>query len=640
MQGTSSGTYRFGPFTVETAAYRLLKGDAVVPVSPKVIDLLLYLVARPSVLVSKEELFKALWPDVAVTDNALTQAVSELRQSLGDDPSNPTYVQTVARRGYRFIAPVQFERPRDVLPGEAAGRHSVLPSVGVLDFTNVSGDASLDWLSSGIAETVTNDLRAALQARTLDRTRIIEATARVGTSLAALHRELRLELAVVGSFQRAGDRLRITARVVDAATGEAVADSKADGRLEDVFDLQDRVVTQLSGAIGSRTGLASRRAARATSSLEAYRAFTEGRVKLETLDAALVPSAIEDFERAIALDPRYAAAHVGLANAHFFQYEMSRARNHPEASLLARAVDHVRRAIELDRDLAEAHATLAFLLVSAGRPAEALVSARRAVTLEPGYWGHYFRLAHAAWGDERLHALSRVMELYPDFPFAHFEAAMVFIARGALDRAESLLREGAIVQDRQAHQKQRFPARGLHWLLGLVRLAHGDVAEANAEFTREIAGGTGQLYGAEFVMNAHDGAGFARLRAGDARGAIAHFEEALALFPDHARSLVGLGAALAMAGRTSESAAAFSRAQAAVDALRQGGRAAEAGMAEALLYATARRADESVQCLAALLDRSEMPFTGWTIPIEPLLEPLRGTPAFQAVSATLASRAR
>ena len=78
----------------------------LVPLSPKIIDLLLYLVARPSVLVSKEELFKALWPDVAVTDNALTQAVSELRQALGDDASSPAYVQTVARRGYRFIAAV------------------------------------------------------------------------------------------------------------------------------------------------------------------------------------------------------------------------------------------------------------------------------------------------------------------------------------------------------------------------------------------------------------------------------------------------------------------------------------------------------------------------------------------------------
>ena len=95
-------------------------------------------------------------------------------------------------------------------------------------------------------------------------------------------------------------------------------------------------------------------------------------MKLETLDAKKIAAAVEGFERAIQLDPHYAAAHVGLANARFWQYEMSRARNQTDAALLARSIDHVRRAIELERDLAEAHATLAFLLVSAGRATEAL----------------------------------------------------------------------------------------------------------------------------------------------------------------------------------------------------------------------------------------------------------------------------
>src|SRR5215216_1985370 len=104
-------SYRFGPFTVDAGTYRLTRDGQVIPLSPKIIDLLLYLAARQSALVPKDELFSALWPDVAVTDNALTQAVSELRQALGDDPSKPTYIQTVARRGYRFIAPVSTAAP-------------------------------------------------------------------------------------------------------------------------------------------------------------------------------------------------------------------------------------------------------------------------------------------------------------------------------------------------------------------------------------------------------------------------------------------------------------------------------------------------------------------------------------------------
>ncbi len=295
-------SYRFGPFTVDAGSYRLLRGSDIVPLSPKIIDLLLYLAARQSTLVSKDELFAALWPDVAVTDNALTQAVSELRQALGDDPGKPTYIQTVARRGYRFIAQVESAS----IQAEAAAAFAVhvvsdsqAPAIAVLDFANVSTDREFAWLSSGIAETVSNDLRAAGALRVIDRVRVVEAVRRIGADLPGLRKELHLDRAVVGSFQRAGDRLRITARVVDAGTGEALAEAKADGALEHVFELQDRIVAQCSETLGTsraRSGGGLRHPHHETSSLEAYKAFTEGRVRLESLDASLVPAAIADFE--------------------------------------------------------------------------------------------------------------------------------------------------------------------------------------------------------------------------------------------------------------------------------------------------------------------------------------------------------
>jgi DNA-binding winged helix-turn-helix (wHTH) protein/tetratricopeptide (TPR) repeat protein len=637
--------YRFGPYTLDPAAYRLLRESEVVQLSPKIIDLLLYLVARQPALVSKDDLFKALWPDVAVTDNALTQAVSELRQALGDDSSKPAYIQTVARRGYRFIAQVSTAAPsadeasHAVAQGVAPYEHAPAQlSIAVMDFANVSGDRELAWLASGIAETVTNDLRATSPMRVVDRVRVVEAVRRVGSDLSTLRAELHLDLAVVGSFQRSGNRLRITARVVDAAGGDATAEAKADGPLDHVFELQDRIVTQFADTL--RMGGRQPRSIGDTSSLDAYRAFTEGRVRLESLEASLVPDAIADFERAVSLDPRYAAAHVGLANARFWQYEMSRARNQPDAVLLARAIDHVRQAIELERDLAEAHATLSFLMMSAGRATEALVAARRAVALEPRYWGNQFRLAHAAWGEERLQALARTMDLYRDFPFVHFEMAMVHIARGHLDRAEAVLREGTIVQDRQADRKQRYPAKGLHWLLGVVRLACGDAGEAQQEFQRELASGTSQLYAREFAMNAHDGAGFAYLRTNEPAQAVAAFNRALELFPEHARTLVGLGAALAAAGDAAGAEAAFARTATAIDALRRGGRGSEATLAEAMCHTVQGRIEPALQSLNALLDRPDLPFSGWTIPIEPLLEPVRKQADFARVATRLADRAR
>ncbi len=217
---------------------------------------------------------------------------------------------------------------------------------------------------------------------------------------------------------------------------------------------------------------------------------------------------------------------------------------------------------------------------------------------------------------------------------------MVHIARGTLDRAESVLREGTIVQDRQAHLKQRYPAKGLHWLVGLVRLARGDAAEALLEFDREVASGAGQLYAPEFAMNAHDGAGFAHLATGDAHAAVSRFRRALALFPDHARSLVGLGTALRRDGDRAAADDAFSRATSAIESLRRGGRNGEAALVEAFLLAVRDKRDEAVLALHRLLDKAESSFTGWTIPVEPLLDRLRGTPAFAGVLSKLAERAR
>src|SRR6185503_10590997 len=104
MPGSS---LRFGPFTVDRIGYRVLRGSDPVDLTPKLLDLLLHLVDHAGTLVTKEQLLEALWPDANVTDNALAQAMSDLRDALGDDPSSPQFIKTFTRRGYRFIAPVE-----------------------------------------------------------------------------------------------------------------------------------------------------------------------------------------------------------------------------------------------------------------------------------------------------------------------------------------------------------------------------------------------------------------------------------------------------------------------------------------------------------------------------------------------------
>jgi DNA-binding winged helix-turn-helix (wHTH) protein/Tfp pilus assembly protein PilF len=521
---TAVTCYRFGPFTLDVAAYRLLRDDLDVPVSPRLIDLLRYLVERPSALASKEELFAAIWPDVIVSDNALTQAISDLRQALGDSASRPVYVQTVARRGYRFIAPVTPVAPL------ASG-------------------------SPGATE---------------------------------------------GALTGAG-----------------------------------------SGGFGaSPFSVRAGRRSRESSSLEATRAFLEGRWRLEALDADLVPDAIAHFQTAVEHDPSFAAAYVGLANALFWAYEASRDLNTPETALLRRAVDAARQAMALDPELPDAHATLAFILVSANRVEEARAAGRRAVALDPTYWAHHFRLGHAAWGEERLRAHAEALALYPDFAFAHFQIAMVHIARNELPLAEQTLRQGIVVRDKHQQSSERFPARGLHWLLGLVLLAREDDAQAARQFERELASAGGLLYAREFSIAAHNGLGLIALKKGDAVAAADRFRQALARYDGHARSHFGLSAALAALGEKDAAASARAAGRAAAEALEKSGRTAESGVASAIGDMLHGDADAACRRLASLVETAPAGFAGWTIPIEPAFMPLHSRAEFQQVLRTLADRAR
>lgn len=645
----SPNRYRCGPFIVDRAAYRVLKDGTPLSLTPKLVDLLLYFVSRPSVLVTKDELLGALWPDVIVTDNALTQAISDLRQAIGDGASSPTYIQTVARRGYRFIAPVEPLSGPDgpdtaasvdpVLPGEPG----VVRSVAVLDFTNLSRDADVEWLATGIAETVSNDLTALRVLRVVDRARVAEAVRRTDGNLSAVAKELGVTLAVVGSFQRVGERLRITARLVDIPTGATMADAKVDGAVEDVFGLQDRIVREFSAVLGveGAYGRATRVGVRETSNLDAYRAASEARICLDSLSPSDLDAAVRGFERAVRIDPRYAMAYAGLAHAQFMVYETTRARNEADAERLATAVSHARRAVDLDDTLAEGHATLSFLLVSAGRSTEALAAARRAVALDPHDWRHLFRLGHAAWGDERIDALRRALAVYSDIAFAYYEIAMVHIARQQLDVAAEVLRQGTPLQDRQAGRSWRFPVTGLHWLLGLVLLAKGRPEDALAAFQRELeTGPASSLYRSEFAMNAHDGRGFALIVLRRTAEASQAFEQALRLYPGHGRSHIGLALSAAASGRKPETETHVALAEQAVVQLAAGGRHFEAALLSAAATAVRGRQTDAVRLLERALIEAPPGYPGWTIPVEPALRSLASQPEFGLLLARVADRAR
>jgi DNA-binding winged helix-turn-helix (wHTH) protein/Tfp pilus assembly protein PilF len=636
--------YGFGPFLLDRIGYRVLRGNETLALPPQLLDLLLYLVERAGQLVTKDALLQALWPNLNVTDNALTQAVSELRLAIGDDSRTPRYIKTVARRGYRFIAPVrqlaETGSANLVADGPGPAIHD-LRTVAVLDFVNVTGDPTFAWLATGIAETVTADLRALGRFRVIDRSRVIDASRRTNGELVDMADDLRASLFVLGSFQRTDERIRITARLVDVVAGDALTDVKVDGLLSEIFVLQDQIVDRFSHALGlGPTRLGTRRPVRETPSLEAYRALTEGWLKVESLEIDELRRAREDFSQALAFDARYALAYAGLASAEFALYETTRFDHEPGDRLLTDAMVHARRAIELDDGLAEGHATLAMILLRQWRTDEAAASARRAVTFEPQHWRHLFRLCLASWGAERLDAAARTLALYPEFGFAHYLVAMVYVARGELMQADSLLLQGVEIQNRQMRRQERFPALGLHWLRGLVRLAQGDIVDALAAFDRELSlADTNRLYGREYVTAALQGRGFALVEAGRWSDAVESFQRALGLHARSVRAQLGLAQALRGLGKDVEADRVLVEADQAVITLAER-RPIESVTARAQLLASRSQGDEALQILERLLVEAPLGSAGWTLPIEPLFHSLHGRDEFRNLLTRLADRAR
>jgi DNA-binding winged helix-turn-helix (wHTH) protein len=483
---------RFGPFEIDPRTWTLARDGQPVDLSPRLVEILAHLATRGGAIVTKDELLERFWPGVNISDNTLTRAVADIRKALGDSAANPKYVQTLARRGYRFVDAVALE------------------------------------------------------------------------------------------------------------------DEEGSGPIEE----------------------------------DPFHAWEQGRLALESLDVARLDQAIFAFERAAANLPSYAPAYAGLANAYLLRFETTRFSNTPDREMLDRALTAARRACAADAKLGEAWAVLGYLLAAAGQVTEGQAAARRATALEPGNWRHHFRLGYVTWGEERLRATDRIIELMPAFAPARMLSAMVFVARGALARAEQEATVGAEIQRQSARTETPIPAAGLHWLRGLVMSARGERDEALACFEEEIAAGIdGHIYGREFIANARVAAGFVLLARGNHDAAAAHFAQALAGTPRHARATLGLQAVRLQSKELRNPDEAFRPVAKAREELDRGGRHVEASLVEAGERCMLGRVTEAVDILDRMLTLAPVGPAGWIIPVDPMLAAVRYVPGRASILAKLAARA-
>jgi len=478
--------YEFGPFQFDTARFGLLRNGEAVPVSPKAKDVLRVLLERSGQVVEKEDLMNLVWPDTAVEDANLTQTIFMLRKALDASRDHPSYIATVARRGYRFLPEV-----RALAPSTAADRPTPLESVAVLPFATLGMPPDEEYLGLGLADALITRLSniANLQVRP---TSTIRQSATLPPNIVAIGRLLRVDALVEGTIQHLAERIRVTVQLVDVRSGTPVWAERFEERFNDLFAVQDAMTQRIAASLVPRLTRADavRLANRSTTNPAAHREYLKGRYHWNKRTGDGVRRSLDHFRTAIAIDPAYALAYLGIADCYVvlghYGWWMPR-----QAASAARAA--ALRALELDETLATAHATLGTIYTAPDCDWDGAARAfRRAIELAPNdaktrnwYANHLACLGRL---DEAVSQATRAVDLDPlNLTWNMGIGHMLYLARRF---------EEAIEQERRTlDMDDRFAQA--YWILGLCSEQIGRPADAVEALRRaaDLSGGNPLLTG-------------------------------------------------------------------------------------------------------------------------------------------------
>jgi DNA-binding winged helix-turn-helix (wHTH) protein/Tfp pilus assembly protein PilF len=484
MPAPQAHIYEFGGFRLDASKRLLLRGGGeVVSLTPKVFDTLLYLVERGGVVVDKDELMRMVWPDTVVEENNLNQNISALRRALGESRGEHRYILTVPGRGYRFVADV---KRRDGMSARAQTSVSSIRNLAVLPFTPLVAEYRDAALELGMADALIGRLGGCeIIVRPINSVRkYVE----MDQDPLAAGRELGVECVLEGSIQRWGDHLRVTVRLVNVSDGASLWAGTFDERFTNIFAVQDAIAEKVAGALAPQLGYEEKKrlTKRHTLNAEAYELYVRGRYHALKATPPEIQTAISYFRQAIALDPTYALAYVGLADAYRsfpLNSDMPPDEFFPRAKAALQktvaiddtlaeahavlgftifwydwdwgaAEDQYRRALELDPNSADAHLAYAHLLSNTGRHTEALAEAKRARELYPlnlrtnALEGQF--LNHAGRTDEALARLRKTFELDLNYLLAHLFAWSAYVEKGMYGEAIAEARRARELNDLSA----------------------------------------------------------------------------------------------------------------------------------------------------------------------------------------------
>lgn len=360
--------HAFGPFRLDSEAEILFRGSEALPLGRRAVALLRALVERSGIPVSKDALIEAAWPGLAVEDSNLTVQIAALRRVLADEPGGERWIETLPRRGYRFVGP-QGTQPApesaNTPETEPAGRPrlSDRPSIVVLPFSNISGDPEQDYFADGMVEEIVTGL---------SRIKWLSVISRSSTSMYKnkpldvdeVGHKFGARYIVQGGVRKAGNRVRITAQLVDTETGTHLWAEQYDRVLEDVFALQDEITMCVVGAVepSLRKVELDRIRRQRPNSFNAYDLLLQSQPLVFAGMPAEAAKAIPLLEQALTLEPDYSAAHAYMSWCMHSRFGRGGLR---EEDRLA-AIRHARAAIRLGNDDATALAIAALVLAYDG----------------------------------------------------------------------------------------------------------------------------------------------------------------------------------------------------------------------------------------------------------------------------------
>lgn len=514
-------SYEFGRFRLKVAERVLLREGELVPLTPKVFDILVTLVEHGGQVVAKDDLMKRVWPNTFVEEGNLTQNISLLRKALGESPGGVQFIETVPRRGYRFVADtsqswheeervassVENGQPPATPPvvsipnttGQTAGSRRTplfalvagivvvsiiglvyytsfgnagtpvpINSIAVLPFVDESSDPDAQYINDKIAESLINSLSKLPQLRVVPRS-VVAGYRGKELDPRKVGQELNVRAVVTGKLRRHGDIISIQADLIDLENVAQLWGQHYDHKLSDVLLVQDDISRDIFENLRLKLNVEEKK------QLEAYGHYLKGRNAWNKRTGDALLQAIEYFNQAIAIDPNYGDAYAGLADCYNMLVVYGRLQ--PREGF-PKAKEAATKALEIDESSAEAHTSMAFIKFRWDWDRTATEREfQEAIRLKPGYapahqWYSSYLVAVERF-DEAIAEAKRTEELEPLSFVASSHLGWIYYLSGQNDKAIEQCRK---ILERDPSS---FPARRY---LGLAYEAKGMYPEAIAEF--------------------------------------------------------------------------------------------------------------------------------------------------------------